>query len=228
MDRSWEEGRSSYDYEVDEGNAIVENPPEIMIRTLLFVALIGIVVAFSGYALEAQARGANHVALETFQIPEVVPNTTLEVTEPVRGSSGTLLRNNDALKVIISTQDLPDGVHTFFWNLLHQDGERSILWAGNAIVSGGNGTANLVSTLPEGEENAPGVIFIGHGLQEGAAETVSVQLWVRTHGPPREDPVVLEAQLTTPFGGCTDTRNPSPTPEDYPCWNPQRAIFGED
>ena len=35
----------------------------------------------------------------------------------------------------------------------------------------------------------------------------------------------IEAQTTTPFGGCTDSRNPDPRPTDYPCWNPQRPIF---
>jgi hypothetical protein len=31
--------------------------------------------------------------------------------------------------------------------------------------------------------------------------------------------------LTRPFGGCTDIRNLKPRPGDYPCWNPQRAVF---
>ena len=97
-----------------------------------------------------------------------------------------------------------------------------MLWSGSTIVNGANGTTHLNTTLPEGEANAPGVIFIGHGLQPGAAGSVSAQLWVRSHGAPQ--PGNIEAQTTTPFGGCTDSRNPDPRPADSPCWNPQRAI----
>lgn len=194
-------------------------------RALLLVALIGAGVASGGFTLEAHAKSGNRVALETFQIPEVVPNTTLAETEEVRGSNGILRRSDDALHVAISSQDLPDGVYTFLWHLTHPDGELSILWAGSTIVSGANGTTHLISTLPEGEENAPGNIFIGHGLQPGTAQSVRVQLWIRTHGPLSEDPETALEQQTTPFGGCTDQRNPNPKPNDYPCWNPQRAIF---
>ena len=52
-----------------------------------------------------------------------------------------------------------------------------------------------------------------------------MQLWVRSHGTLSNDPDQAAVQLTTPFGGCTDSRNPDPQLDDYPCWNPQRAIF---
>ena len=190
------------------------------IKTVIAIA------AFGWFTIAAQAADLTNVTLETFQIPEAVPNTTLDETEAVQGSSGTLLRKNDSLKAVINTQDLPDGVYTFWWHLTHPDGEVSILWAGSTMVSGANGTTHLNSTLPEGEENAPGDIFIGHGLQPGTAQDVSVQLWVRTHGALSEDPETAMEQQTKPFGGCTDVRNPNPKPDDYPCWNPQRAIFG--
>ncbi len=112
----------------------------------------------------------------------------------------------------------------FWWHLTHPDGELSILWAGTKFVSNGNGNTVLNTVLPEGEENAPGDIFIGHGLQPGTASSVAVQLWVRSHGPLSSDPQTAEEQMTKPFGG-TDFRNPNPRPDDYPCWNPQRAVF---
>jgi hypothetical protein len=172
------------------------------------------------------SHSVEHVTLETFQIPEVVPNTALDNFEAVRGSIGTLKRSDDRIRVKVNTQDLPDGVYTYWWHLAHDDGEVSILWAGSSIVDGGNGTAHLDSTLPEGEENAPGYIFIGHGLQPGASRTVQVQLWVRDHGELSDDPELAYRQQNRPFGGCTDTRNPLPHNDDYPCWNPQRAVFG--
>ena len=167
---------------------------------------------------------ATHVKLQTFQIPEVVPNTALANPEEVTASSAVLVRGKSSIMASIATTGVPSGTYTFWWHLAHDDGEVSILWAGNAIVRP-NEVVQVVSVLPEGEANAPGYIFIGHGLQEGAANSVTVQLWVRTHGAMSEDPDILERQLTRPFGGCTDTRNPLPEPTDYPCWNPQRAIF---
>ena len=168
------------------------------------------------------------VPLVTFQVPERVPNESVENPEVVVGSSAVLRRAATSLTATISTQDLPHGVYTFWWHLTHADGEVSILWAGNDVVSNANGNGQLLTRLPEGEENAPGFIFIGHGLQPGAAKTVEAQLWVRVHGPPSDDPDALNEQLTRPFGLCTDVRNPNPRPGlDFPCWNPQRALFGQ-
>lgn len=190
------------------------------------LSLATVLVAIGGFALIAAAKTfVDHTVLETFQIPEVVPNTTLDETEEVVGSSATLVRKNSSLRVVIATQDLPTGIYTFWWHLSHTDGEVSILWAGSELVSGANGNTHLNSVLPEGEENAPGYIFIGHGLQPGQAQDVGVQLWVRSHGALSDDPVTADEQQAMPFGGCTDVRNPNPLPDDYPCWNPQRAIF---
>jgi hypothetical protein len=77
------------------------------------LVLATFLVALTGFTLVSYASGATHVQLETFQIPEVVPNTTLPNAESVRGSSGNLLRSNDSTKAIIATQKLPNGVYTF-------------------------------------------------------------------------------------------------------------------
>jgi hypothetical protein len=167
-----------------------------------------------------------HVELETFQMTEVVPNTTLSTVEQVSGSKGLLVRTEDALQFGIDTVGLPAGVYTFWLHLLHADGEESILWSGNDIVEEEGGSTTLYAELTAGIENAPGEIFIGEGLQPDNAAYVAVELWVRDHGPASDDPVVLDDQLHMPFGGCTDERNPTPRPDDYPCWNPQRAVFG--
>ncbi len=193
-------------------------------QTVYRAALIVLLAACSGFASGVYANDVIHVALETFQVPEVVPNVTLDETEKVKGSSGTLVRSSDALHAIISTNHLPEGVYTFWWELTHPDGVVSILWAGSKIVSS-DGKVVLSATLPEGEENVPGDIFIGHGLQPGTAGSVEVELWVRYHGALSEDPATAYEQQAKPFGACTDDRNPNPKPGDYPCWNPQRAIF---
>ena len=168
------------------------------------------------------------VQLETFQQTEVVPNTPLDEPQTVTGSDAVMTRFEGGIRAQMTTQDLPPGVYTFWWHLIHDDEELSILWGGNHIVSHRSDVIEISSTLFEGEKNAPGVIFLGHGLQPGAARTVRAELWVRLHGPPSPNPVALRDQLTLPFGLCTDGRNENPRPgEDYPCWNPQRAVFGQ-
>ena len=167
------------------------------------------------------------VAIETFQIPEMVPNTTLDTTEAIEDSLGLLVRSEDALHFGVETTGLPAGVYTFWLHLMHPDGEESILWSGNDLVSDeAGGHTTLYTELQAGVENAPGEIFIGQGLQPDTAAYVNVELWIRNHGPMSDDPDVAYEQFHMPFGGCTDERNPTPRPDDYPCWNPQRAVFG--
>lgn len=164
------------------------------------------------------------VTMETFQIPERIPNRPAAHADPVWGSVGILERKNKKIDVYLQTSDLPNGAYTMWYHLSHDDGEVSVLWAGNALVT--DGTLTLDTSLKEGEENAPGYIFLGHGLQEGASATVGVQVFIRYHGPPfLDDPERLELQLTTPFGSCADPLNDFPLSGDYPCWNPQRAVF---
>lgn len=164
------------------------------------------------------------VTLETFQIPERIPNLPAAHHEDVLGSIGILERKNKKISVYLQTHGLPNGAYTMWFHLSHDDGEVSVLWAGGDVVE--DGMLTLDTTLKEGEENAPGYIFLGHGLQHGAAATVGVQVFVRYHGRPfMNDPVRLEGQLTTPFGSCADPLNGTPMHGDYPCWNPQRAVF---
>lgn len=193
--------------------------------TKMTIKVVIAIVAFGWFTIAAQAGEMTQVALETFQIPEAVPNTTRDGTEPVLGTGGGLVRGDDFLRVEISTKNLPEGVYTFWWHLTHPDKEVSILWAGSTIVSSTSDNVTLSTELRAGEANALGDIFIGHGLQPGTASDVSVQFWVRNHGPLSSDPAIAEEQQTMPFGGCTDTRNPNARASDYPCWNPQRAVF---
>lgn len=193
--------------------------------TKMTIKAVIAIVAFGWFTIAAQAGEMTQVALETFQIPEAVPNTTRDGTEPVLGTAAKLVRSDDFLRVEISTKDLPEGAYTFWWHLTHPDEEVSILWAGSTLVASASDNITLNSELRTGAANAPGNIFIGHGLQPGTASDVSVELWVRSHGPLSSDPAIAEEQQTMPFGGCTDTRNPTPRASDYPCWNPQRALF---
>lgn len=193
--------------------------------TKMTIKAVIAIVAFGWFTIAAQAGEMTQVALETFQIPEAVPNTTRDGTEPVLGTAAKLVRSDDFLRVEISTKDLPEGAYTFWWHLTHPDEEVSILWAGSTLVASASDNITLNSELRTGAANAPGNIFIGHGLQPGTASDVSVELWVRSHGPLSSDPAIAEEQQTMPFGGCTDTRNPTPRASDYPCWNPQRAVF---
>lgn len=181
-----------------------------------------------GIGEAAQALSVTNTQLTTFQQPEVVPNVAVSNPEGVSGSNGQLKRKSGELSATLNPKDLPEGAYTFWWHITHLDGEESILFATSAIV-GSNGNTHVTSTLPEGEENAPGLIFTGHGLQEGGAETANAEIFVRYHGAPATDPELLEAQLSHPFGGCTavpESLNPNPLPSDYPCWNPQIAQFG--
>lgn len=188
-----------------------------------------VAAAISCFAVAAQAgeiiAEKSNVVLETFQVAELVPNTTLEETKAVAGTQSSLKRGGDFLQIAIDTKDLPEGAYTFWWHLTHADGEVSILWAGNTVITASQAAAKLNAVLFAGEQNAPGDIFIGHGLQPGTAADVAVQFWVRNHGPLSSNPEIARVQLTKPFGGCTDARNPSPRATDYPCWNPQRAVF---
>ena len=196
--------------------------------------LIGLLASFPAIAIAddlaaGRSNGAPHqdtvfVTLETFQIPERIPNLPAARNEAIPGSIGILERKNKKIEVYLQTYDLPNGAYTMWFHLSHDDGEVSVLWAGNSIVD--DGTLTLDTRLKEGERNAPGYIFLGKGLQHGAADTVGVQVFIRYHGPPFFDDLErLDLQLSTPFGSCADPLNEFPLPGDYPCWNPQRAVF---
>ncbi|MDA7632783.1 hypothetical protein N8766_01615 [bacterium] len=147
-------------------------------HSVFFTALLALCLSLtSGVTLakDTAASIVTHVQLETFQEPEVVPNTSLEDPQPVPGSAAILRRTDNELTAVLATKGLPLGVYTFWWHLTHEDGELSILWAGNDFVSNRRGNSQLQTTLLEGEENAPGAIFLGHGLQPGAGKTVRVE-----------------------------------------------------
>ena len=111
------------------------------------------IAAFGWFTVSAQAGEMTQVALETFQIPKAVPNTTLDKTEGVSGTGGSLVRGNDLLSVDVSTKDLPEGAYTFWWHLTHPDKEVSILWAGSTVVASVNDNVALNSELRAGEAN---------------------------------------------------------------------------
>jgi len=191
-------------------------------------AILSLLVLSIGYSSIAHSDSdADHIALTSFQVPEVVPNITVNEPEKIEDSTAILVRSDNAIHAIISTNHLPAGVYTFWWELAHPDGTTSILWATSQIVTG-DGKAALSASLLEGEENAPGNILTGQGLLPGTAATVEVEFWVRLHGDLSDDPQIAYEQQTKPFGGCTDVRNPTPRLTDFPCWNPQRAVFTEN
>ncbi|MCZ6586627.1 MAG: hypothetical protein O7B24_01615, partial [Alphaproteobacteria bacterium] len=71
---------------------------KLTIKTLIAAAAIG------GLALVAQASEKTNVAVETFQVAELVPNTTLDKTEAVLGTQSSLERGNDVLRGALNTQ----------------------------------------------------------------------------------------------------------------------------
>ncbi len=115
---------------------------------------------------DGSAAKVTTVKLETFQVPEMVPNTTMDETDEVGGSRAELTRRDDSLALKLKTRDLSPAVYTFWWHLTHADGEVSILWAGHALV-GKRGKLTLNTVISAGAHNAPGLIFIGNGLQPG-------------------------------------------------------------
>ena len=99
-------------------------------HSVFFTALLALYLSLtSGVTLAKDTATSivTHVQLETFQEPEVVPNTSLEDPQPVPGSAAILRRTDNELTAVLATKGLPLGVYTFWWHLTHEDGELSIL-----------------------------------------------------------------------------------------------------
>lgn len=157
--------------------------------------------------------------LTTFQATD---GSVLDEPTLIDGSTSTLTRKNNKIAIDLTTFDLPAGVYTFWWHLSNQGSgpeDDSILFATSTIV-GDNGTAEVTATLKEGQN--PGFVFTGNGLLD--ARNADVELFVRWHGAPSDDPDTLVLQLTHPFGGCIHELNPAPSENDVVCYNPQIAV----
>lgn len=141
---------------------------------------------------------------------------------PVDGSSSTLVRDDDAITVVVDTSELDAGsVYTLWWvvfnnpeNCMHgipglsQCGEAdllpfggapevnsSALWADGSVASA-DGEGYFSGYLKEGE--ASGEVLFGSGLID--ASKAEVHVVVRSHGKPI--PAFLWEQLNTFEGGC--------------------------
>ncbi len=148
--------------------------------------------------------------------------SALDPREGIEGSMTTLERKNNKISMTIETSELPAGVYTIWWHLETGQPNESILWATYTIV-GEDGEGSFSGTLKENKN--PGFVFLGDGLDD--ARGADVEMFIRYHGPARfGEPEILNIQLTDPFGGCNDPRNPIPTEDDFDCYNPQIAVHG--
>lgn len=193
--------------------------PQMTFVQFVSVGLMVLLVAITG--AKAAPPVVSAVLVETFQKPngKAIANPMV-----IEGSLSTLLRRSHKIEMRVDTLELPPGVYTIWWHIMNNvdvndPNFESILWATYSIVDA-SGEGSFDADLREGEH--PGFVFTGNGLLN--AEGADVELFVRYHGPLRDDPEVRTLQITHPFGGCTDARNPLPTADDFDCYNPQIAI----
>ena len=166
-----------------------------------------------------------------------VPGPGVRITPPtgdmVRGSQSTLVRADDWLAVSVRTHDLPAGAYTFWW-VIDEDGggfmpsnPRSIaINAGGAIVTSA-GIADFNAVLPTGEiPEADWLTVLRNG--DGAFDTTrtaKVMIVVRYHGAVAADPELVEEQIGTFLGGCSNVGATGQSPNgDFECFDPQRAV----
>ncbi len=150
-------------------------------------------------------------------------------TNTIANSSSVLIRNQNGVWYYITTVGLvPNGPYTNWWVVFNhpefcsaggcgmkdfpQNGgnpnvQASVLWA-TGRVADANGHATFSANLTA-DGTVPGFVIFGPGLLNPRAE---IHIIVRSHGAASSDPAVLQAQLTTPKGGCTN--NPLPCPVD--------------
>jgi hypothetical protein len=178
------------------------------------------------YANELDGRRSRESS-NSFSSLHMFPPTA---TNAIANSSSVLIRNRNGVWYYITTIGLvPNGPYTNWWVIFNhpefcsapecgakdfpQNGgdpnvQASVLWA-TGRVADANGHATFSANLTA-DGAVPGFVIFGPGLLNPRAE---IHIIVRSHGAASTDPKVLEAQLTTPKGGCT-TANPLPCPVD--------------
>ncbi len=147
---------------------------------------------------------------------------------PPTATTSVLIRNRMGVWYYLTTSRLlPSGAYTNWWVIFNrpefcsaggcgmkdfpQNGgnpnvQASVLWAAGRVADA-NGHATFSGNLTA-DGTVPGFVIFGPGLLNPSAE---IHIIVRSHGPALTG-ADLEAQLTTPKGGCTI--NPQPCPVD--------------
>lgn len=153
----------------------------------------------------------------------------------VSPSQAKLKGDADELWVSVKTVRLPPGAYTNWWVIFNDPtacsggcgaddfglSSASVLFARGGVV-GDDGKTEFEAHLEEG--NSPGQVLFGPGLTD--AEAAEVHYVIRFHGPTNtnDEGVTLEDMITTFGGGCNNTGNEEGD-GNYPCWDPQVAVF---
>ena len=208
--------------------------------TVLLIVVGGLYVPlFAGLALAQPAQSISSVPLQIFALsgdPDM-PGPGVRITPPtgdmVHGSQSTLIRTEDWLAVSIHTHNLPAGAYTFWW-IIDEDGAgfgsanpRSIgINAGGGIVRSA-GIINFTAILPTGdipEADWLTVLRNGDGKFD-TTQTARVMIVVRYHGEVAVDPELVDEQMSTFLGGCSNVGATGQSPSgEFVCFDPQRAV----
>ena len=162
-----------------------------------------------------------------------------------KGSSATLKRYADKITVNVQTTGLPAGAFTLWWviwnypdfcamggcgdpDLFNPEVQGLVVRATGGVV-GRDGTAHFHDTLEVGDPGLVGRFVPFAGLDNPLANPLAAQVLavIKYHGPASPDPVTLEMQTHTFFGGCFAGANAVHPFNDAVVWcfDPQAMLF---
>ena len=167
---------------------------------------------------------------------------------PVKGSNAKLVRHHNWVQYNVHTTGLPPGAYTVWFGtynypehcftpvcteadiFINPAVEASVFWSDGGIVQS-NGVGNFkarvpVGVVPTGEGQ---IAWPGPGLTN--PQGAQIQLWIKYHGPPSNDPMMLYEQTHTLLGGCYENANAVDAgvvfgvPFGIQCFDPQTVVY---
>jgi hypothetical protein len=209
-------------------------------RLRLVPACICIILLVVIAAATLNAATNSHSKMLRFQVSQRV-NADFST---VNGSSAKLTRGESVIWMRVNTTQLPAGAYTNWWVIFNNPAacsggcgpddfaneavKGSVLFATGGIV-GPDGVGHFEAHLEEGVlPVGDGKVFFGPGLLD--AQHAEIHYVVRYHGPVSTNPVILQKQIGTSFGGCMPFLPdfpPDPVPEHqiYACYDPQGTML---
>jgi len=194
-----------------------------MKNTVKFLSLVIIMALFSCSTEPLIDTSAESIAAEKLleKNSNVIKSTVaiMDMTDYIEGTSSSLHRKGDGIKVNFKTENLiPGNAYTLWWVVFGETpGPPMSTYAGGLVV-GQNGKANFYARKNTGTNFSNPL-------------TAEVHMALRTHGP--AIPGMIDAQTGTMDGGCTSGfpsgpgLHPDSTIEGY-CANVQVAIHSVD
>jgi hypothetical protein len=207
---------------------------EVTMKTLIAPLVCSSLVVLSGTSAVRADTPPQHAKLTQYQNAE---RMLIAAPAVIPGSSAKLTRDDDGIWMRVNTTGLPAGAYTNWWviynnpdkcdlpgscaggDLANPAVEGAVIWATGGVV-GRNGVGHFSARLDVGEiREMDQVFFIPGTLQD--ASKAAIQYVLKYHGP--VEPLILDRQLTTSFGGCIGGTD-HPNDPDYPlffCYDPQ-------